>query len=235
MWRDSKCSTDKLLSAKGQGLLDACICQVDVNYVLLCRVGLFSVKGNTTETDPQWSRQQHCRMLLFMFPISQNTQKLNSHLMAHTHPQRRTAGPCLRSRRSMDLLRGESKRFEAYVKSLWIQNKALSRTLCLGRAALLCRARLASGDTILPVQDESHHHPFTSSCALPLQTAADSAPIWAAAQHLPARLKRGPWHPGDWVYSHYPLWEKLRGGTERTNGGRRGEQNKKKVCLVTEV
>ncbi|KAK5898347.1 hypothetical protein CgunFtcFv8_015771 [Champsocephalus gunnari] len=31
----------------------------------------------------------------------------------------------------MDLQRGESKRFEAYVKSLWIQNKALSRTLCL--------------------------------------------------------------------------------------------------------
>lgn len=49
-----------------------------------------------------------------------------------THPEQQTAGPCLRSRRSMDLQRGESKRFEAYVKSLRIQNKALSRTLCLG-------------------------------------------------------------------------------------------------------
>lgn len=100
----------------------------------------------------------------------------------HTHTQQQTAGPCLRSRRSMDLQRGESKRFEAYVKSLWIQNKALSRMLCLGQAAcsLLCCALHAAGDTILQVQDETHHHPFTSSCSLPLQTVVDfvcSAPI----------------------------------------------------------
>lgn len=73
----------------------------------------------------------------------------------------------------------------------------------------------AAGDTILRVQDETHHHPFTSLCSLPLQTAAESAcaaPIWAAAADLPARLERGLRHPGDSVHSHYPLWEKLCGG-----------------------
>ena len=76
----------------------------------------------------------------------------------------------------MDLQHGESKRFKAYVKSLRIQNKALSRTLCLGRAVLplLCCAPHAVGDAIFQVQDETHHHPFTSSCSLPLHTAADS-------------------------------------------------------------
>lgn len=96
------------------------------------------------------------------------TQINCTHTLTHTHPQQQTAGPCLRSRRPMDLQRGESKRFEAYVKSLRIQNKALSRTLCLGRAAcsLLCCALHAAGDTILPVQDETHHHPFTSFSSL---------------------------------------------------------------------
>lgn len=164
----------------------------------------------------------------------------------HGHA-RQTAGPCLQSRWSMDPPHSESKRFEAYVKSLWIQNKALSRTLCLGRAAgfLLRCALHAAGDIILQVQDETHHHPFTSFCSLPLQTAVDSVcavPIWAAATDLPARLERGPRHPGDWVHSHYPLWEKLcvgpgmgegeREGVECVWGGDEEEQDKKEsVCV----
>lgn len=50
-------------------------------------------------------------------------------------------------------------------------------------------------------------------------------PIWAAAADLPARLERGPRHPGDWVHSHYPLRETLRGGPgtgEREGDGGRG-------------
>ena len=62
------------------------------------------VKANWTETDRQWSRQQHCRMLLFMLPITRthqthvhckHTLKLNacllgSHIHAHTHTHTHT-------------------------------------------------------------------------------------------------------------------------------------------------
>lgn len=109
-------------------------------------------------------------------------------------------------------------------------------------SAVLCCALHAAGDTILQVQDETYHHPFTLFCSLRLQTAVDSvcaAPIWAAAADLPARLERGPRHPGDWVHSHYPLWEKLLGGPgtgEREgrregDGGYKEEQNKKKARM----
>lgn len=58
------------------------------------------------------------------------------HIFPGTHTHKRTqwqtAGPCLRSRRSEGPRRDETKRFEAYVKSTRIQNKALSGTLCLG-------------------------------------------------------------------------------------------------------
>lgn len=54
----------------------------------------------------------------------------------------------------------------------------------------------------------------TLFCSSRLPTAADTvcvAPIWAAAADVPARLKRGPRHPGDCVHFHYPVWEKLHG------------------------
>lgn len=40
------------------------------------------MKGNQTKTDRQWSGQQYCRMLLFMFPITPNTQ---THALTNTH------------------------------------------------------------------------------------------------------------------------------------------------------
>lgn len=64
------------------------------------------------------------------------------------------------------------------------------------------------------------------------------SPFWAAATDLPARPERGPRHPGDWVHSHYPLWEKLRGGPgkgererEEEDGDDKPQLNKKKVCV----
>lgn len=65
-------------------------------------------------------------------------------------PKQQTADPCLRSQQSVDLLCVETKQFEAYVKSLRIQNTGLSRMLCLGRVvlSLLCYAPHALGDAI---------------------------------------------------------------------------------------
>lgn len=71
-----------------------------------------------------------------------------------------------------------------------------------------------------------------------LQTPRVLPPSERLLADLPARLERGPRHPGDGVHSHYPLWEKPSGGPgmgERKGMGEEGredrkEQNRKKVC-----
>lgn len=104
----------------------------------------------------------------------------------HIHPEQQTAGPRLQSRQSV-----ESKRFEAYVKSLWIQNKALSRTLCL------CWADFA----FLHTETQSSKSRMNSIvvcsalfCSVPLHSAA---PVSAASADLPLRPERAPQHPED--------------------------------------
>ncbi|KAF0028238.1 hypothetical protein F2P81_019325 [Scophthalmus maximus] len=79
----------------------------------------------------------------------------------------------------MNLQRSESKRFEAYDKSLWIQNKALSETLCLGQAAcslLRCAPHAAiqsSKSKTKPISILSHrsvlcpHKRLWTPCVLP--------------------------------------------------------------------
>lgn len=125
-----------------------------------------SVKTNPTKTNVSWSQQQRCRMQPLMLPrhTHGNTLSQARTSLWHMHPQRQTAGPCLWSRQSVDPRHVESKRFEAYVKSLRIQNKALSRTLCLGWAAcsLLCFSPRAASNANLQVQDETYHHLFCS-------------------------------------------------------------------------
>lgn len=105
----------------------------------------------------------------------------NTHLQTHTsswhmHSQQQTAGPCLQSGQSVEPQHVESKRFEAYVKSLWIQNKGLSGTLCLGWTAcsLLCFPPHAASNTVLQVEEEPYHQLCCPGglCSLLLHTPA---------------------------------------------------------------
>lgn len=106
------------------------------------------------------------------------------------HPQQQTAGPCLQSRQSVDPRHVESKRFEVYVKSLWIQNKALSRTLCLGWAAcsLLCFSLHVASNANLQVQDETYHHLF---CSVLLRSAPYPCTLLHPSQRPPQICLRG--------------------------------------------
>ena len=211
------------------------------------------VKANWTETDRQWSRQQHCRMLLFMLPITRthqthvhckHTLKLNacllgSHIHAHTHththsPSSRQQGPvsdhsgawiCSVVRandlRHMSSPCGFKTKHCQERSALAGQPAPCSAVLCMRRAIQSSKSKTKP---IIILSHRSVLCPYRL-----LQTPRSPPPIWAAAVDLPARLERGPRHPGDWVHSHYPLRETLRGGpgTGEREGGRRGTRRKK--------
>lgn len=192
-------------SWKAYGLF---ICQVDVCCILL------QILGNWREPDRQWSKQG----------LTPNTHINQMHIfLAHTCKDANTytlssrqQGPVSNHDRAWMCSMVRANDLRHMSSPCGFKTKHCQESSSLAGQPALCSAVLGMRRAIQSqVQDETHHLPFTSFCSLPLQTAVDSvcaAPIWAAVADLPARLKRGPQHPGDWVRSHYPLWVKLCGG-----------------------
>lgn len=177
--------------------------------------------------------------------------------LAHTHKrtQRQTAGPCLRSRRSERPRRDETKRFEAYVKSTRIQNKALSGTLCLGWVPCSpAPLRSAHGGRYTPPSPRPNLSSSFSHCSVLLPDCGQTRralppPPSPLSNHTRlsgccrfackarwgvswGRGGGGPRHPGDGVHSHYTTageakW-RARGGRERGDRAGRKEKCKKR-------